>query len=494
MIRFRHHLWVYACVLAVAFSCSAFAQEVAATPEPPAPDGAAMMKAVRLHAYGGREVLQFEDAPRPRPKEDEILIRVLAAGVNPVDAKIRQGMFARMMGTKLPLIPGLDVSGLVEEAGAKVTRFKKGDPVYACLSALRQGAYAEFAVAKVPELDKSIAVLPLLTRSEDEANALLASGIRDEVTSALAKIKALKLAPDPGSMATDNAGDATEEAASRPDVAYVVEGDIRQDPGDRVCVSLKLMDVRNNRPLWSESFDRTAVDLPALAKEVAAEAVAVIRTTVAELEAPESEASAKPKGLSFEGAAVMPVAAATAWQALVELANLSPGQTVLIHGGSGGVGVFAIQIAKARGAKVIATASAANQEFMRDLGADRVIDYNATRFEEVVKEVDVVLDSVAGETLKRSYGVVKKGGIIVSLLEPPDKAELDARGIRGTAFMVSPSAALLSELTKLVEAKKLKPVISKTFPLADVAKAHEAIETGHTRGKIVLRVADEPKD
>ncbi|MBA3762045.1 MAG: zinc-binding dehydrogenase, partial [Chthoniobacterales bacterium] len=93
----------------------------------------------------------------------------------------------------------------------------------------------------------------------------------------------------------------------------------------------------------------------------------------------------------------------------------------------------------------------------------------------------------------RSYGVVKKGGIIVSLLEPPDKAELDARGIRGTAFMVSPNASLLSDLSKLVEAKKLKPVVSKTFPLAEAAKAQEAIETGHTRGKIVLRVADEPK-
>ncbi|MBA3385114.1 MAG: NADP-dependent oxidoreductase [Chthoniobacterales bacterium] len=313
------------------------------------------MKAVRMHAYGGLEVLQFEDAPRPQPNDDQILIRIIAAGVNPVDAKIRQGMFARMMGTKLPLIPGLDVSGIVEEAGANVTKFKPGDAVYACLGFGTQGGYAEYAVAK------------------------------------------------------------------------------------------------------------------------------------------ESEASPKPKGLNHEGAAAMPVAAATAWQALIEIANVSQGQTVLIHGGSGGVGVFAIQIAKARGAKVIATASAANQEFMRELGADRAIDYNATKFEEVVKDVDVVLDSVAGETLQRSYGVVKKGGIIVSLLEPPDKAELDARGIRGTAFMVSPNASLLSDLSKLVEAKKLKPVVSKTFPLAEAAKAQEAIETGHTRGKIVLRVADEPK-
>ncbi len=350
-LRFRYCNLLF--VLSVALAPLGTTQEITPPDETPSPE--AMMKAVRLHAYGGLEVFQFEEAPRPRPNEDEILIRVAAAGVNPVDAKIRQGMFARMMGTKLPLIPGLDVAGVVEEAGANVTRFKPGDSVYACLSFATQGAYAEFAVAK------------------------------------------------------------------------------------------------------------------------------------------DTEASPKPRGLGFEGAAAMPVAAATAWQALVEIANLISGQTVLIHGGSGGVGIFAIQIAKARGAKVIATASAANQEFMKDLGADRVIDYNATKFEEVAKDVDVVLDTVAGDTLKRSYAVVKKGGIIVSLLEPPDKAELDARGIRGTAFMVSPNASLLSELTKLVEAKKLKPIVSKTFPLAEAARAHEAIETGHTRGKIVLRVAEDPK-
>ena len=118
---------------------------------------------------------------------------------------------------------------------------------------------------------------------------------------------------------------------------------------------------------------------------------------------------------------------------------------------------------------------------------------NATKFEEVIKDVDVVLDSVAGETLARSYGVVKKGGIIVSLLEPPDKAQLDAHEIRGLAIMATPDTNMLGELSKLVEAKKLKAVVTKTHPLAEAAKAQEAIETGHTRGKIVLRVADEPK-
>ncbi|MCA1660383.1 MAG: NADP-dependent oxidoreductase, partial [Verrucomicrobiaceae bacterium] len=209
--------------------------------------------------------------------------------------------------------------------------------------------------------------------------------------------------------------------------------------------------------------------------------------------AKESEASLKPKNINFAAAAAMPVAAGTAWQALVDTAKLSSGQTVLIHGGSGGVGSFAIQIAKARGAKVIATASGRNQQFMKELGADQTIDYTATKFEEAVKEVDVVLDSVGGETLQRSYQVVKKGGIIVSLVEPPDKAQLDARKIRGTRIMAAPNTNLLGELTKLVEAKKLKPIVTKTFPLAEAGKAHEEIETGHTRGKIVLRVAEEPK-
>src|SRR3954451_996795 len=344
---------------AVLLAGIAGAQESPPPKTTPAPNEAApepaMMKAVRVHAFGGLEALQFEDAPRPEPAEDEILIRVMAAGVNPVDASLRAGRFARMLGTKLPLIPGLDVAGVVESAGDKVTKFKPGDAVYACLNIRRAGGYAEFAIAK------------------------------------------------------------------------------------------------------------------------------------------ESEASLKPKGISFEGAAAMPVAAGTAWQALVDNAKLSAGQTVLIHGGSGGVGSFAIQIAKARGAKVIATASGGNQDFLKELGADKTIDYNETKFEDVVKDVDVVLDSVAGETLARSYGVVKKGGIIVSLLEPPDKAQLDAHGIRGLAIMATPDTNMLGELSELVESKKLKAVVTKTYPLAEAAKAQEAIETGHTRGKIVLRVADEPK-
>jgi NADPH:quinone reductase-like Zn-dependent oxidoreductase len=310
------------------------------------------MKAVRIHSYGGTEVLKYEDAPRPEPKDDEILVRVIAASVNPVDAKVRQGHF-KPPGATMPLIIGYDISGVVEKTGAKATKFKPGDAVYAYLALTRGGAYAEYAIAK------------------------------------------------------------------------------------------------------------------------------------------ETEAAPKPASITHEQAAAVPLAALTAWQALVETAKLDAGQTVLIHGGSGGVGAFAIQIAKARGAKVIATASTPNQEFLKERGADQAIDYKTTKFEEIVKDVDVVLDLVSGDTLARSYGVVKKGGIIVSVLDNPDRGELQKHRIRGTAILVRPEATMLAELTKLIDAKKVTPVVSQAIPLAEIAKAHAAIETGHTRGKIVLRVADE---
>ena len=189
----------------------------------------------------------------------------------------------------------------------------------------------------------------------------------------------------------------------------------------------------------------------------------------------------------------MPVVALTAWQALIDTAKLSAGQTVLIHGGSGGVGTFAIQIAKARGAKVIATASTANQDLLKQLGADVAIDYTKAKFEDVAKNVDVLLDSVGKDTLARSYGVVKKGGFIVTLVARIDQAELDNHGIRGASLGVEPDSNELTEIGKLIAEKKIKVIISQTFPLADAVKAQEQIATGHTRGKIVLKVADEPK-
>lgn len=311
------------------------------------------MKAIVVHEYGGPEVLKYEDVPRPEPKENEALVRVIAAGVNPVDALIRSGKYAKFFGTTLPLIPGYDIAGIVEKTGAKITKLKAGDPIYAYV--LWGGGYAEYAVAT------------------------------------------------------------------------------------------------------------------------------------------EGEAKAKPKSLNYIEAAAVPLAALTAWQALIDTAKLSAGQTVLIHGGSGGVGSMAIQIAKARGAKVIATASTANQELLKQLGADVTVDYTKTKFEDVAKDVDVVLDSVGKDTLARSYGVVRKGGIIATLVAEPDQAELDKHGIRGAAISVKPNASELAEITKLIGEKKIKPVVSQVLPLTEAVKAQEQAATHHTRGKIVLRVADEPK-
>ncbi len=330
-----------AILISAAISTSVLAQSAAPT-----------MKAIVVHQSGGPEVMKYEDTPRPEPKEDEILIRTMAAGVNPVDSYIRAGRFG---GGSLPFIPGMDVAGVAEKVGAKVTRFKTGDPVYAYLSFQEQGGYAEFTIAK------------------------------------------------------------------------------------------------------------------------------------------ENEAALKPKNIDFEQAAAVPLAATTAWQALIDAAGLKAGQTVLIFGGSGGVGHFAIQIAKARGAKVIATASTEHQALLKQLGVDQAIDYTKTKFEDVVKDVDVVLEATRSDSMSRSYGVVKKGGFIVSITGPPDQAQLDQHGLHGTSISAHPDAHVLEELTKLIESKKLTPIVSQVFPLADAAKAHEQIETHHTGGKIVLKVADAPK-
>jgi len=190
-------------------------------------------------------------------------------------------------------------------------------------------------------------------------------------------------------------------------------------------------------------------------------------------------------------AASVPLVALTAWQALIDAAKLSAGQTVLIHGGSGGVGSMAIQIAKARGARVIATASTANQDLLKELGADVAVDYTKQKFEDVARDVDVVLDSVGKDTLARSYGVVKKGGFIATLVARLNQSELDKHGIRGASISVKPDANELDEITRLIEAKKIKPVVTEVFPLTEAVKALQQGATHHTRGKIVLKIAEE---
>ena len=313
------------------------------------------MKAIVIHEYGGPEVLKYEDVPQPEPKQDQLLIRVTAAGVNPVDGMIRSGIFDKEGHRAFPIVLGGDIAGMVERVGSKITKFKSADPVFAYVSLDNSGGYAQYALVT------------------------------------------------------------------------------------------------------------------------------------------EREAAPKPKSLTYVEAAAVPIVALTAWQALIDTAKLKAGQTVLIHGGSGGVGSFAIQIAKARGAKVIATASTANQDLLKQLGADVAIDYTKQNFEDIAKEVDVVLDSIGKDTLARSYGVVKKAGIIVSLVARPDPAELEKHGIRGEAFSVDPNSDELGEIGKLIDEKKINVIVSQTFPLLEARKAQEQVATGHTRGKIVLKVADEPK-
>ena len=195
----------------------------------------------------------------------------------------------------------------------------------------------------------------------------------------------------------------------------------------------------------------------------------------------------------FNVTAAVPLAVLTAWQALIDAAKLSAGQTVLIHGGSGGVGSFAIQIAKSRSARVIATASTANQDLLKQLGADVAIDYMKTKFEDVARDVDVVFDTVGRDTLTRSYPLVKKGGVVTTIVSRPDQAQLDKYGIRGSSVWSHPDATELGEITKLIEAGKIKPVVGQVLPLTDAVKASQQAETHHTRGKIVLKIAEEPK-
>jgi NADPH:quinone reductase-like Zn-dependent oxidoreductase len=313
-----------------------------------------MMKAVVAHEYGPPDVLKLEKVPRPEPKEDEALVRVIASGVNPADPLTLGGKFAKEWGTHLPLIPGYEIAGIVEKTGDQVTSLKAGAAVYGYPTF--GGGWAEYVAVK------------------------------------------------------------------------------------------------------------------------------------------EWEVALKPKSLSFAEAAAVPMGALTAWQALVDVAQLHAGQTILIHGGSGGVGSFAIQIAKERGARVIATASTANQDLLRQLGADVTIDYTKQKFEEIAKDVDCVLDPVGKDTLARSYAVLKKGGVILALVARPDPEELKKHEIRAEGIWVKPNAKDLSEIARLIDAGKIKPIVTQVRPMSEAIAAEQQAETHHTRGKVVLRIADEPKN
>ncbi|HEX2064633.1 MAG TPA: NADP-dependent oxidoreductase [Acidimicrobiales bacterium] len=306
---------------------------------------AGTMKAVRIHEYGGPDVLRYEEAPRPEPGAGEVLVQVRAAGVNPVDWKTRSGagMVKKFEGDRLPLVLGWDASGVVEEVGDEVcglVRFPQPG-----------GTYAEYVTA------------------------------------------------------------------------------------------------------------------------------------------PAGQLAGKPGSLSHAAAAGLPLVGLTALQALIEAAGLEQGQTVLVHAGAGGVGHVAVQLARWRGARVVATASARNADFLTSLGVVQAIDYTATPFEEEVSDVDVVLDPIGGEVFDRSLEVLRPGATIVSLREREPQERAGGRNVRGMYVLVRPEGSQLRELAQLADAGHVSVVVQDELPLGDVAKAHETSETGHTRGKLVLKVS-----
>ncbi len=196
----------------------------------------------------------------------------------------------------------------------------------------------------------------------------------------------------------------------------------------------------------------------------------------------------KPESITFEAAAAISVAALTAWQAMFDLAHLSSGQKILITGASGGVGSMAVQLAKAKGAIVIGTASGRNEQFVRDLGADEFVDYTRQPFEEVVKDVDVVFDTVGGDTSAQAFQTLKKGGFLVAAPEPPSEEKARELGVEAAWVFCKPNAQQLAEINRLIDEGKLKIHIETVLPLTEVKKAHQLSQSGRTRGKIVLQV------
>lgn len=207
--------------------------------------------------------------------------------------------------------------------------------------------------------------------------------------------------------------------------------------------------------------------------------------------APARALTHKPASVDHTQAGALPLVSLTAWQALVETADVQPGQRVLIHAAAGGVGHVAVQIAKARGAHVIGTASAGKHEFLRGLGADELIDYRETDFAEAARDVDVVLDTIGGDYVQRSLRTLRKGGILVTILPRGSKelpVEAERLGVRATEMLVDADHSGMKAIAELVEAGKLRAAIAGTFPLTDAAKAHELGDTGRTTGKLVLTV------
>jgi NADPH:quinone reductase-like Zn-dependent oxidoreductase len=304
---------------------------------------------VRIHRFGEDAPLQLDEVEPSLPDASEVLVKVKAASVNPVDFKIRNGQYPAVKEDRLPYTLGRDVSGVVEQCGAQATRFNVGDEVFGIVG-IGGGGYAERVV-------------------------------------------------------------------------------------------------------------------------LAQQAIAL-----------------KPPSLDHAHAAAVPLAGQTAWQGLFRYGLLHAGQSVLIHGGSGGVGHFAIQFAKAKGARVLTTVSTANVEFAKSLGADLVIDYQSERFEERASDLDLVFDLIGGETRERSWKALRRGGILVSTLTEPSQEKAEQLGVRALRYTVEADGAELAGIAKLMSAGKVKAHVGKTFALAQASQALNALEKQHPAGKVVLTV------
>lgn len=308
------------------------------------------MRAVRIHQYGGTETLKLDQIDTPEINADDILVKVKAAAINPVDWKIREGYLQQFIPYKLPVTLGWDVAGVVTQVGSEVTEFKVGDKVFSRPDIARDGSYADYIAVKANEV-----------------------------------------------------------------------------------------------VLKSDKLD-------------------------------------------FAQAAALPLAGITAWQCLVDVSQVQAGQRVLIHAGAGGVGHLAIQIAKAKGAFVIATASAANQALLTELGADQAVDYTKGPLTEQIEKVDIVFDTMGGDIQTNSWALLKLDGMLVSVVEPPSEEKAKEYGVKSTFVFIEPSRRILKELNKLVEADQLTPLIEHRFALEQIEAAHLQSQSGRTRGKIVIEV------
>jgi NADPH:quinone reductase-like Zn-dependent oxidoreductase len=305
------------------------------------------MKAIRIHSYGHSDQMKLEETARPSIRPEEALIKIRAAGVNPVDWKIREGYLKDVLRASFPLTLGQDFAGDIVEAGKGVRDLKAGDKVFGFAS----GTYAEYATLSSEEL----------------------------------------------------------------------------------------------------------IRMP--------------RTT------------------DYATAASLPTPGLTAYQLILEVVQASKDQRILIHGAAGGVGSIAVQIARSRGAKVFATASAQDVPYLQSLGVEQVIDYKSERFEQKLRDLDAVVDLIGGETLARSYQTLKNGGVIASAVAQPDERETGSRNLRGLAFVMKRKPSQLADLANMVDAGVVKPRVSQVLPLSEAPKAHELSQKGKSKGKIVLQVA-----